>query len=333
MADIFISYERSDHARARRVAEALEQHGWPVWWDRKLLAGDPFDKTIQQALDAARCVIVLWSKTSVSSGWVKDEASEGAKRGILVPVLIDEIAIPLGFRQLHTARLTNWEASSLPPEFREVLESVRQLLSRPRAPETTFAQTRSTSEIPGGEQSTTSGRSSMLDALNKKEPKLPRRVLPFSGFLIVVAVTVVVSGLIGALYKAGYFNGQGTTQSRAGDNTPQARKESSPTTSSEIAPSGPKGSLSKQTVPETLTKPEHTTSDVLGGGIALGSLEFIWPGGDCWDIYRGEQLVAYHCGSDKQALQAGTYTIKGRRNPVFDPFAIQITDGGKVKVP
>jgi TIR domain len=82
MADIFISYERLDRARAQRVAEALEQHGWSVWWDRKLLAGDPFDKTIQQALDVARCVIVLWSKTSVSSGWVKDEASEGAKRSI-----------------------------------------------------------------------------------------------------------------------------------------------------------------------------------------------------------------------------------------------------------
>src|SRR5262245_35114017 len=105
MADIFISYERSDQARAQRVAEALEQQGWSVWWDRKLLAGDLFDKTIQQSLDAAKCVIVLWSNTSVSSSWVKDEASEGARRGILVPMLIDEVAIPLGFRQLHTAHL------------------------------------------------------------------------------------------------------------------------------------------------------------------------------------------------------------------------------------
>ena len=81
MVDIFISYERSDYARAQKIAEALGQHGWSVWWDRMLLAGDHFDKTIQQALDAARCVVVLSSKSSVLSGWVKDEASEGAKRG------------------------------------------------------------------------------------------------------------------------------------------------------------------------------------------------------------------------------------------------------------
>jgi len=136
MADIFISYEHSDHARAQRVAEALEQHGWSVWWDRKLRAGDHFDKIIQQALDTARCVVVLWSKTSISSRWVKDEASEGAKRGILVPVLIDDIEIPLGFRQLHTARLTNWATSSFSQEFYDILESVEQLLSRSQSSET-----------------------------------------------------------------------------------------------------------------------------------------------------------------------------------------------------
>ena len=30
------------------------QHGWSVWWDRMLLAGDRFDKAIQQALHAAK---------------------------------------------------------------------------------------------------------------------------------------------------------------------------------------------------------------------------------------------------------------------------------------
>src|SRR5271166_6465010 len=139
MADIFISYERSDYAKARKIAEALGQRGLSVWWDRMLLAGDRFDKTIQQALHAAKCVIVLWSKTSISSDWVKDEAFEGAKRRILVPVLIDDVEIPLGFRQIHAARLTNWGASSLPPEFREVLNSVAQVLSRVRALETTLA--------------------------------------------------------------------------------------------------------------------------------------------------------------------------------------------------
>jgi hypothetical protein len=132
MADtIFISYERSDRAIAQTLAEALEQPGWSVWWDRKLLAGDAFDKTIQEALNAARCVIVLWSKTSVLSDWVKDEAAEGLKRGILVPVLIDDAGIPLGFRRLHTVTVKDWKTSSETSELREVIAAVRHQLNRP----------------------------------------------------------------------------------------------------------------------------------------------------------------------------------------------------------
>jgi TIR domain len=106
MADIFISYERSDHPRARAIAEALEQQGWSVWWDRKILPGATFDKTIEKALAEAKCVIVLWSKTSVLSDWVKDEASEGVQHGNLIPLLIDNVEIPLGFRRIQTARKT-----------------------------------------------------------------------------------------------------------------------------------------------------------------------------------------------------------------------------------
>jgi hypothetical protein len=110
--------------------------------------------------------------------------------------LIDEVEIPLGFRQLHIARLTNWDSSSFRQEFGEVLESVKQLLSR--ASETTFAQKPSTSEIPGEEQPTV--RPSDLDALNKKEPKPQRWGFPAPRLFKVVAAIVIVSGLIAALY-------------------------------------------------------------------------------------------------------------------------------------
>ncbi len=68
--------------------------------------------------------------------------------------------------------------------------------------------------------------------------------------------------------------------------------------------------------------------------IELGGIfEFNWPGNDCWDIFRGEQLVAYQCGVHKQALQAGSYTIKGKYAPVFTPFNIQVANGAQVKAP
>jgi hypothetical protein len=61
-----------------------------------------------------------------------------------------------------------------------------------------------------------------------------------------------------------------------------------------------------------------------------GVFEFAWPGNDCWDIFRGSELVTSRCGGNKQALGAGRYTIKGKHAPVFDPFDITVTDGGTV---
>jgi hypothetical protein len=68
-------------------------------------------------LNSARCVIVLWSKDSVSSRWVKTEAAEGAARGILVPALIDKARIPLEFKRIEAADLSDWHGDSPHFEF------------------------------------------------------------------------------------------------------------------------------------------------------------------------------------------------------------------------
>jgi hypothetical protein len=106
MSDIFISYSSEDRGKAKDIAEALKRQGFSVWWDRSILPGETFDTVIEDALDAANCVIVLWSKTSVSKGWVRTEASDGKQRGILIPVLIErDVKIPLAFRLMQAADL------------------------------------------------------------------------------------------------------------------------------------------------------------------------------------------------------------------------------------
>ncbi|SDI00835.1 toll/interleukin-1 receptor domain-containing protein [Nitrosomonas sp. Nm132] len=107
MSDIFISYARADKERAELLAEVFSRQGWSVWWDREISPGKSFDETIETALNSARCVIVLWSKDSVSSRWVKTEAAEGAARGILIPVLIDKAQIPLEFKRIEAADLSD----------------------------------------------------------------------------------------------------------------------------------------------------------------------------------------------------------------------------------
>jgi hypothetical protein len=94
MGDIFISYAHEDRPAAERVAAALKRHGWAVWWDPDIAPGDVWDELIERKLAAASCVVVLWSGTSVHKQWVKAEASEAQARGILVPVLIEDVKPP-----------------------------------------------------------------------------------------------------------------------------------------------------------------------------------------------------------------------------------------------
>jgi tetratricopeptide (TPR) repeat protein len=109
VANVFLSYANEDHARAERVARAIEARGWTVFWDTQLIAGDQFRDVLHRQLEAAQCVVVLWSASSVSSRWVLDEARRGADRDVLVPARIDEVPIPLGFGEAQTADLIGWD--------------------------------------------------------------------------------------------------------------------------------------------------------------------------------------------------------------------------------
>ena len=95
MSDIFISYASADRDRAQTIAALLSDHGWSVWWDRSIPPGKSDDEVIEAAIDAAKCVLVLWTKSSVASDWVKNEATEGARRRVLIPILLEDVRIPM----------------------------------------------------------------------------------------------------------------------------------------------------------------------------------------------------------------------------------------------
>lgn len=130
MSSIFISYASEDRERARILAQALEQRGWPVWWDREIPLGKAFDEVIEENLARAQCVLVLWSKASVGSRWVRAEASAAAARGVLIPILLEQDAkIPLQFRLLHAADLSDWDRDAPHPEYETLTAHVETILS------------------------------------------------------------------------------------------------------------------------------------------------------------------------------------------------------------
>ena len=127
---VFLSYSRTDQARARPVIDALIAAGFTVWWDGMLRGGDNFLPTTEAALEQARAVVVLWSKTSVDSHWVRDEAQRGRERGCLVPLTIDGSQPRLGFRQFQLIDVAKWRGRADAPEFQPVLDAVGALVGR-----------------------------------------------------------------------------------------------------------------------------------------------------------------------------------------------------------
>ena len=130
MADIFVSYSRTDKARVAPLVAALEAQGWSVWWDPEITPGDEFDALIGAQLEAARVVVVVWSPASVDSRWVKGEARDAADRGVLVPVRFENARLPIDVRAIHTIDLDDWAGSRESAAFRALATALEGKLKR-----------------------------------------------------------------------------------------------------------------------------------------------------------------------------------------------------------
>ncbi len=167
------------------IAAALGERGWDVWWDREIPLGKAFDEVIEKAIAQARCVIVLWSAASVASEWVRNEAAEGKRRGILVPVFIEQIDAPLAFRSLNGADLSAWSGHGGDAEFVRLVERVSELLGQ--AGNESFA---------GGAQP-----SRVQQAPTYKETQTKWALKPW--VVVSLAIAVVGAGIGGYLLKGG----------------------------------------------------------------------------------------------------------------------------------
>jgi TIR domain len=105
MADIFVSYAKTDRSLALKLAAMLEAEGWKVWWDTSLTIGDDFRNEIMTELGRARAVIVIWTDTSIKSDWVRSEAGRAQADRKLIPVKVEHLTykdLPPPFDVLHT---------------------------------------------------------------------------------------------------------------------------------------------------------------------------------------------------------------------------------------
>jgi predicted ATPase/class 3 adenylate cyclase len=124
-ADVFLSYAREDQAVARKFAEALEREGLGVWWDIALRSGDTYDEAMEAALRGAKAVVVLWSKSSVNSRWVRSEATLADRNKTFVPAMIEACERPIMFELTQTAELSHWHGAADDPNWLAFVADVR----------------------------------------------------------------------------------------------------------------------------------------------------------------------------------------------------------------
>jgi serine/threonine-protein kinase len=131
MTDLFVSYKAEDRARIAPLVRALEAEGLSVWWDQHIGAGSDWRSEIESRLEAARCVLVAWSEraTGPEGRFVRDEAAAAQETGRYVPVTIDRVRPPLGFREVQAIDLVGWKGQRDDPRFQALLAAIRSKLS------------------------------------------------------------------------------------------------------------------------------------------------------------------------------------------------------------
>jgi TolB-like protein len=130
VSDIFLSYNREDQQAAERFARAFEAGGLSVWWDVAIRSGEIYDEVTEAALRGAGAVVVLWSKKSVASRWVRSEATLAQRAGTLAPVMIEPCERPVMFELSQTADLSQWKGDPTDPSWLAFVADVERLAGR-----------------------------------------------------------------------------------------------------------------------------------------------------------------------------------------------------------
>jgi len=108
LAQVFISYKSEDRARLKPLVAALEAEGFSVWWDQHIGGGTNWREEIETHLDAAKVVIVVWSKKTIGpDGRVKEAkvlrsiplldqaALDAVKQWQFTPTLLNGVPVPV----------------------------------------------------------------------------------------------------------------------------------------------------------------------------------------------------------------------------------------------
>jgi hypothetical protein len=178
---LFISYSHEDKPVAKQVAEALSQRGYEVFWDAKIPPGMTFDTYIYENLKGSNAVVVLWSKHSINSDYVKEEAEYAKHHRVLVPLNIDGVDLPFGFTRIQATDISSWHGAMQDGRWQTVVDSIEDILRRDSDP---------------GSQAERTSDESLPVAHGGEPPQGQRLQVNVAATLATVIVLIMLVGLV-----------------------------------------------------------------------------------------------------------------------------------------
>lgn len=125
---VFLSYARDDRETVVRLEKALERTGYQALWDRELGGGLEWTRELERHLVNADCIVVVWSKDSVASDWVLQEARAACERGVCVPIMIDSTPPPSPFETIHAIDFMRWNGDPGAAEFELLVDAIQNFV-------------------------------------------------------------------------------------------------------------------------------------------------------------------------------------------------------------
>lgn len=141
--DVFISYRHKGNTRsAERIKTMLDNYEVRTWMAGHDLLGDQRTNDLPPEIETvarkAKCVLVLWSRSSIGRNWVIAEAKIGhgsdADRSRLVQLAIDDVDLSqrkVVFQGQDVHRVFNVDNEDPDQGFSDALVEIGRLLDRP----------------------------------------------------------------------------------------------------------------------------------------------------------------------------------------------------------
>lgn len=132
--DVFVSYARTDTARARLIRDRLTALGLSVFFDTEGIdTGEEFPVIIDRAVKSAKCVLGLWSRNAFAGRWVRIESRIGLDQNKLVPALLDGMRpeeLPAEFYNVNVVSLADFHGQDGHEGWDRVLRAIGKRVGR-----------------------------------------------------------------------------------------------------------------------------------------------------------------------------------------------------------